>query len=257
MTVADAASGSAWAAREPAGAAGLQAAPAGLRHGRGHRDDPVRPGRHRVGHRGRGDFVGLDNYTRALSNPALAESVKQTAIYAADRAADRDPARAGPCPARSPDHPIGRASRRRSMCWPSSLSSSPVSPPASSSAWSTPPTTDSSTSSSSSSSPSRTRSCGCLSPPLGDALRGQRRHLAMDAVRVPGHVRRPPDGAARIGRGGAGGRRDLWTQFRHIELPYLRPLLLLVLFFRIADVLRVFDHVYVLTGGGPGRRPSS
>jgi multiple sugar transport system permease protein len=43
-----------------------------------------------------------------------------------------------------------------------------------------------------------------------------------------------------------------WAQFRHIELPYLRPLLLLVLFFRMADVLRVFDHVYVLTGGGPG-----
>ncbi|MFZ5852903.1 MAG: carbohydrate ABC transporter permease [Chloroflexota bacterium] len=43
-----------------------------------------------------------------------------------------------------------------------------------------------------------------------------------------------------------------WMQFRHIELHYLRPLLLLVLFFRIADVLRVFDHVYVLTGGGPG-----
>lgn len=43
-----------------------------------------------------------------------------------------------------------------------------------------------------------------------------------------------------------------WTQFRHIELPYLRPLLLLVLFFRIADVLRVFDHVFILTGGGPG-----
>jgi multiple sugar transport system permease protein len=43
-----------------------------------------------------------------------------------------------------------------------------------------------------------------------------------------------------------------WTQFWHIELPYLRPLLLLVLFFRIADVIRVFDAVYVLTGGGPG-----
>jgi multiple sugar transport system permease protein len=43
-----------------------------------------------------------------------------------------------------------------------------------------------------------------------------------------------------------------WAQFRHIELHYLRPLLLLVLFFRIADVLRVFDHVYILTGGGPG-----
>jgi multiple sugar transport system permease protein len=43
-----------------------------------------------------------------------------------------------------------------------------------------------------------------------------------------------------------------WTQFRHIELYYLRPLLLLVFFFRLADVLRVFDHVFVLTGGGPG-----
>jgi multiple sugar transport system permease protein len=43
-----------------------------------------------------------------------------------------------------------------------------------------------------------------------------------------------------------------WTQFRHIELPYLRPLLLLVLFFRLADVLRVFDAVFILTGGGPG-----
>ena len=43
-----------------------------------------------------------------------------------------------------------------------------------------------------------------------------------------------------------------WTQFSHIELEYLRPLLLLVLFFRLADVIRVFYAVYVLTGGGPG-----
>lgn len=43
-----------------------------------------------------------------------------------------------------------------------------------------------------------------------------------------------------------------WQQFWNIELAYLRPLLVLVLFFRIADVLRVFDHVFVLTGGGPG-----
>jgi multiple sugar transport system permease protein len=43
-----------------------------------------------------------------------------------------------------------------------------------------------------------------------------------------------------------------WTQFRYIELHYLRPLFLLILFFRAADVLRVFDHVYILTGGGPG-----
>jgi len=43
-----------------------------------------------------------------------------------------------------------------------------------------------------------------------------------------------------------------WSQFWHIELPYLRSLLVLVLFFRIADVLRVFDHIFILTGGGPG-----
>jgi multiple sugar transport system permease protein len=43
-----------------------------------------------------------------------------------------------------------------------------------------------------------------------------------------------------------------WAQFRQIELPFIRPLVLLVLFFRIADVLRVFDHVFILTGGGPG-----
>ena len=43
-----------------------------------------------------------------------------------------------------------------------------------------------------------------------------------------------------------------WTQFIYIELYYLRPLFLLILFFRVADVLRVFDHVFILTGGGPG-----
>jgi len=43
-----------------------------------------------------------------------------------------------------------------------------------------------------------------------------------------------------------------WTQFWHIELPYLRPLFVLILFFRIADVIRAFDGIFILTGGGPG-----
>jgi multiple sugar transport system permease protein len=42
------------------------------------------------------------------------------------------------------------------------------------------------------------------------------------------------------------------TQFWYIELPYLRPLFILILFFRLADVLRAFDHIFILTGGGPG-----
>ncbi len=52
--------------------------------------------------------------------------------------------------------------------------------------------------------------------------------------------------AARVD--GAGG----WRLFRHIEFPYLESLLLLVVVFRFTDTFRVFDHVQVLTGGGPG-----
>jgi multiple sugar transport system permease protein len=43
-----------------------------------------------------------------------------------------------------------------------------------------------------------------------------------------------------------------WGIFRYVELPYLRPLMLLVLILRFADTFQVFDHVMVLTQGGPG-----
>lgn len=43
-----------------------------------------------------------------------------------------------------------------------------------------------------------------------------------------------------------------WCQFRHVTLPLLRPALLVALIFRTRDAFRVFDLVYVLTGGGPG-----
>ncbi|MFQ5876431.1 MAG: carbohydrate ABC transporter permease [Acidobacteriota bacterium] len=41
-------------------------------------------------------------------------------------------------------------------------------------------------------------------------------------------------------------------QFAHVTLPHLRPALLVALIFRTLDALRVFDLVYVLSGGGPG-----
>lgn len=59
---------------------------------------------------------------------------------------------------------------------------------------------------------------------------------------VPGDILE----AARVD--GAGG----WRLFRHVEFPYLQSLLLLVIVFRFTDTFRVFDHVQVLTGGGPG-----
>jgi multiple sugar transport system permease protein len=58
----------------------------------------------------------------------------------------------------------------------------------------------------------------------------------------------PPDVIEAGQVDGAGG----WVRFRAIDMPYLKPLLLLVLVFRFTDTLRVFDHVQVLTMGGPG-----
>ena len=43
-----------------------------------------------------------------------------------------------------------------------------------------------------------------------------------------------------------------WQRLLHITLPLLRPALAVALIFRTLDALRVFDLVFVLTGGGPG-----
>jgi ABC-type sugar transport system permease subunit len=43
-----------------------------------------------------------------------------------------------------------------------------------------------------------------------------------------------------------------WWQLRRITLPLLRPAIAVALIFRTLDAFRVFDLVYVLTGGGPG-----
>jgi ABC-type sugar transport system permease subunit len=52
--------------------------------------------------------------------------------------------------------------------------------------------------------------------------------------------------AARID--GGGGLR----LFRHITIPLLRPIILIVLVFETMTAILVFDLIYVLTGGGPG-----
>ncbi len=84
-------------------------------------------------------------------------------------------------------------------------------------------------------------------PPVdGHVRRRQRGYLAVDAVCVLGGV--PLDTVEAAVVDGADG----WRLFRHIELPHLETLLLLVVVFRFTDTFRVFDHVLVLTGGGPG-----
>ncbi len=42
-----------------------------------------------------------------------------------------------------------------------------------------------------------------------------------------------------------------WTTFRRVTLPLLLPVMLVAVVFRTIDALRVFDAIYVLTGGGP------
>jgi multiple sugar transport system permease protein len=43
-----------------------------------------------------------------------------------------------------------------------------------------------------------------------------------------------------------------WQIFRHIQLPMLRPMIILALLFRSIDASKTFDIVHVLTEGGPG-----
>jgi multiple sugar transport system permease protein len=43
-----------------------------------------------------------------------------------------------------------------------------------------------------------------------------------------------------------------WQVFRYVTLPMLSPLLAVLLLLRILDTFKIFDTVFVLTGGGPG-----
>ncbi|MEK1890396.1 MAG: sugar ABC transporter permease [Phyllobacterium sp.] len=43
-----------------------------------------------------------------------------------------------------------------------------------------------------------------------------------------------------------------WAQLRHVQLPYLLPGLTAMLILRSADILKLFDMVFVMTRGGPG-----
>lgn len=52
--------------------------------------------------------------------------------------------------------------------------------------------------------------------------------------------------AAKIDGGGG------WKLFRHITLPLLKPIILIVVVYETITAILVFDIIYVMTGGGPG-----
>lgn len=91
---------------------------------------------------------------------------------------------------------------------------------------------------------------------LGDPVWAMHAAIAMDVWKetpfvalllLAGRLSISPDlyQAARLDGAGP------WRAFRHITWPLLRPLLLIVLIFRTIGAFRVFDAIYVLTGGGP------
>ncbi len=43
-----------------------------------------------------------------------------------------------------------------------------------------------------------------------------------------------------------------WGVARYIEIPLLRPLILVVFLIRLIDILKLFDIIYMVTWGGPG-----
>ena len=44
-----------------------------------------------------------------------------------------------------------------------------------------------------------------------------------------------------------------WRRFRHIVLPFLRPTLVATVLIQVLVTLQLFDLIFALTGGGPGR----
>ncbi|MEN9201586.1 MAG: sugar ABC transporter permease [Thermostichus sp. DG_1_6_bins_120] len=44
-----------------------------------------------------------------------------------------------------------------------------------------------------------------------------------------------------------------WQGFRYISLPLLRPVLVVALLLRVMELFKIFDSVFVITGGGPGQ----
>jgi multiple sugar transport system permease protein len=45
-----------------------------------------------------------------------------------------------------------------------------------------------------------------------------------------------------------------WLVFRRITLPFLGPMITLAITFRLLDAIKLFDTIFIMTGGGPGTK---
>jgi len=44
---------------------------------------------------------------------------------------------------------------------------------------------------------------------------------------------------------------NAWQTFRYVTLPLVKPVLMIAVIFRMMDAFKAFDHIYILTSGGP------
>jgi multiple sugar transport system permease protein len=47
---------------------------------------------------------------------------------------------------------------------------------------------------------------------------------------------------------------SVWQRFWHVKLPLLRGVIAVAVLFRLIDLYKMFDYVFILTSGGPGNR---
>ena len=68
------------------------------------------------------------------------------------------------------------------------------------------------------------------------------RHPARGLTAIPPHLYEAAelDGVTR------------WQTFWYITVPQLRPMILLAITFRLLDAVKLFDIIFIMTGGGPG-----
>ena len=50
---------------------------------------------------------------------------------------------------------------------------------------------------------------------------------------------------------------NAWEAFWAITVPYLKPMILLAITFRLLDTVKLFDTIYIMTAGGPGTKTYS
>ena len=97
------------------------------------------------------------------------------------------------------------------------------------------------------------RATGWATTSTALALGDRRRHLALDAVLLPAAARRPRIAAAGRLRGGARSTAPRgWQELRYVTLPMMLPTIVVTFAFRLVIAFKVFDEIYLLTGGGPG-----